>query len=116
MLEAKESIDREKLNDIIRQLCSYRYDYKDKIPEEIVSSVSKDRLWKVRSGWFLGIFGELEAIKFEFPEVHDQFKDEIDQFIDLFDKDEFKIRLTTENDIRIANEFLDKLIPFLEST
>ena len=102
---------------IIEQLRFYRNKFKDDIPKEIVHSFSPDRNYKVRKGWWQGVYGEFEfMLKYLDQQNNEELITDINQFLhDYEGKQGFIDRLTTEKDIQKANNLIDRAINALEN-
>jgi hypothetical protein len=121
-LEQKISDQENPKKILIAELQKLKTDYKDGIPDEIKHSVSEDSGWKVQKGiWF-----QLVADKF-FEIIRRQHGGEkiiseglyndILKYCNEFTKNkdnQFKERLTTQEDISKAEEFIDKVITELK--
>jgi hypothetical protein len=105
MTELEKDIDSQ-----LGHLAYLRDAWDDEIPSEVVHSDSRMRT-KARRNWFVGVVGAAQNAMLE-NEITDPFKREAAQkLVDQFTSDDFKDReLTTESDIRIANDLIDIIL------
>ena len=105
--EIPQSSEAVSLPDELRVL---RFEWKDEIPTEKIDSTAEDRRYKVRGAWFESVSNVIGMMEFEGSLDDEESKKSAKEFYDRFTNEEFKQRLTTEEDISIANKCIDTIL------
>lgn len=104
----------EKMN-LINHLRFLNDSFSSEVPENILHSTSPNNRFKVRKNWFQGLIADFEhAIEYLNPQKDSDLKNEINNFLNDYAKPEFTNRLTTSEDIRKADDLLNKVMSALE--
>ena len=108
-MEKESQESTEKTNRIAQMLVDLRNNWSDEIPDKSVGGASKKRFYKVRKNWFTEVNmalkdGELYGL------FSDDFNRDIQKFSNFVTGNEFKMRMTTKEDIDMANQIIDRAI------
>jgi hypothetical protein len=103
---------REKIVKMMDRLHWLKDAWKSEKSAEILSGVSKDKMYKVRKNWWGGLFSDLEygVLPLLDSEKHAALIEEINNFFSQFGCDEFRDRLTTKKDIDTAEALINKVV------
>lgn len=104
------------LENFLEYFLHERHQCLDEIPVEHVRIDDPNYyLYKCRSNWWIGIMSRLSHLrKFGLVEVGSQIDQDIDAFLAFTRTVDFS-KFRTREEITKANEFLDKLIAYLDS-
>ncbi|MDD5618454.1 MAG: hypothetical protein PHG69_05105, partial [Candidatus Omnitrophica bacterium] len=101
---------------IIKRLTHYRDDYINTVPEEPVDWSKIPNNFKVRKNWWDGPVGEFCLIIANLLILDRNLSDRMINFLTTYTSREFNTRLTTAQDIAVANSLITDVVKQLENS
>ena len=111
--QPKEEINFEKVSYCLKQIIALNNEYKPGIPRKELSGTSPDNKFRIRKNYFQILTGFLQLLSLYIPHKNEALKNDIQDFVSFFCQDEFRNRMTTQEDLDKAKIIVEKIFSTL---
>lgn len=109
------------LNDLIKikkviEWLRIKQSWKSDVPSQILNGASKEKNYKVRKNWWAGLACDLDYLSPILERLgNTDLIADISQFQSFLSNSDFGNRLTTKEDIELADKLIEKILSYLEN-